>query len=415
LSDKLLYRHKISLDPIHLDKTEFWISSYEPERFLIEWENWYESDNSHPSISFYKDKIYLLYSSNKINLDIIDLRTGVTLTSKTYNGGTQAIDIVVNHLGVFMIANIDDGFKDNDSSDSYSTQNSNTNFAIILADYDGNIIEIESYDTTDAANNLGAEYPKRLVIGIQNKQQPLYAFISTRNNNQNQRGGIYITQPVDQEALFKTGDTISSCSSVTPNCELCHSQGWFRWTDGYKIQEGECKHTCDDYFFHQHDDNDPLLDINICVPCHQTCKTCSGPSEYECLTWDADKVPDATKGTWTWNSLNPEKYLGSEGLWVPNCGEELTGIKQNKCVRGCSEDSDDYSQKADLSQVLPKSTKINWESLTQHLSFSQDFSLTMRLNQFETDKGVTTTAWIKVFPTFNSTFSLFSYGKLVLI
>jgi len=123
------------------------------------------------------------------------------------------------------MANIKDGFKDNDSSDSYSTQNSNTNFAIIFADHDGNIIEIESYDTTDSVNDLGAEYPKKLVIGIQNKQQPLYAFISSRDNDEGQRGGIFITQPTDQTALFKTGDTLASCGSVTPNCELCHSQG----------------------------------------------------------------------------------------------------------------------------------------------------------------------------------------------
>ena len=153
------------------------------------------------------------------------MRTGFKLSSKTYTGGTEAIDMVVNHLGVFMLANIDDGFKDNDSSDSYSTQNSKSNFAIIFTDHDGNIIEIESYDTTDASNDLGAEYPKRLVVGIQNKQQPLYAFISSRGNDQNQRGGIYISQPVDQEVLFKTGDTLASCSSITPNCELCHSQG----------------------------------------------------------------------------------------------------------------------------------------------------------------------------------------------
>ena len=153
------------------------------------------------------------------------MRTGFQLSSKTYTGGTEPIDMVVNHLGIFILANIDDGFKDNDSSDSYSTQNSKSNFAIILADHVGNIIEIESYDTTDAANDLGAEHPKRLVIEIQNKQQPLYAFISSRDNDQNQRGGIYITQPTDQEALFRVGDTLASCSSVTPNCELCHSQG----------------------------------------------------------------------------------------------------------------------------------------------------------------------------------------------
>jgi len=162
----------------------------------------------------------LFYQSTTLHLDVIDLRTGSTLTSKTYSGAKNAIDIVVNHFGVFMLANIDDGFSDVDSSDSYSTQNGNNNFAIIFTDHDGSIIEIESYDTTDVANDLGAEYPKKLVIGIQNKQKPLFGFISNRDNDENQRGGIYITQPTDQDALFTIGNTLASCSSVTPNCEL---------------------------------------------------------------------------------------------------------------------------------------------------------------------------------------------------
>ena len=409
------YKNSDLADPINQNSTNICISVYEVNHLIKQWKGWYgtKETNSDPSMSVYKDKIYLLYSSTNINMDIIDLRTGVTLSSKTYTGATQAIDIVANHLGVYMLANIDDGFKDNDSSDSYSTQNSNTNFAIILADHDGNIIEIESYDTTDAVNDLGAEYPKKLVVGIQNKQQPLYAFISSRGNDQNQRGGIYITQPTDQQALFKTGDTLVSCSSVTANCELCHSEGWFRWTDGYKIQDGECKLTCSDYFYHQYDDIDDSLDIDICVPCHQTCKTCSGPSEYECLTWDADKVPDLSKGTWTWNPSNLEKYLGLGGIWVSNWGHELTGIKQNKCVRGCSEDSDDYSQKANLLKALPKSTKTNCESLTKHFSFTENVTIYTPLSPENLmQESFTTTFWIKVKSTSYPSFIILSYGKL---
>ena len=348
-------------------------------------------------------------------MNIIDLETGLLLDSKSYSGGTNTIDIVVNHLGVFILANIDDGFKDNDSSDSYSTQNNNSNFAIILTDYDGNIIEIESYDTTDPSNDLGAQYPKKLVVGIQNKQQPLYAFVSSRDNDQNQRGGIYITQPVDQTALFKTGDTLTSCSSITPNCEMCHSQGWFRWTDGYKIQEGECKLTWDDNFYHQHDDSDPALDIDICVPCYQTCKTCSGPSENEWLSWDSDKVFDSFKGTWTCDPSTSDKYLGLNGEWVSSWGDELTGIKQNKCIRGCPEDTDDYSQKSSTTEALPKSIPINCGSLTKHFSFIEDvtsFTPVYLSNWME--KSYTTTFWIRVSSTSYETFKLLSYGKLSL-
>jgi len=311
-----------------------------------------------------------------------------------------------------MLANIDDGFNDVDSPDSYTTQNGNKNFAIIFTDHDGNIIEIESYDTTDPINDLGAEYPKKLVVGIHNKQQPFYGFISTRNNDENQRGGIYITQPTDQDALFTTGNTLASWSSVTSNCELWHSQGWFKWKDGYKIQNGECKLTCDDYFYHKHDDTDDTLDIDICIPCHQTCKTCSGPSENKCLSWDIGKVPDTSKGTWTWDPLSPDKYLGLNGEWTSSCGEELTGIYKDKWVRGCPEDSDDYSQRSNLVEALPKSSPINWENLTKHFILSEDITIPL---PFYSERGVgdsyTATFWIRVNSTSYSNFTILSNGK----
>ena len=117
-----------------------------------------------------------------------------------------------------MLANIEDGFKDNDSADSYSTLNGNTNFAIVFMDYDGNIIEIESYDQSDPLSNLGAEYPKRIIIGVQNKHQPIFTFLSTKDKNGiNMGNGIYFTQVENQEALFTVGNTLVGCSGITAN------------------------------------------------------------------------------------------------------------------------------------------------------------------------------------------------------
>ena len=81
-----------------------------------------------------------------------------------------------------MMANIGNGFKLKDATDSYSTQSSLTKFVLIYDDYSGSIIEIESYDSTSPANSLGANYPKKLVITRQNKQDPFYSFISTRDD-----------------------------------------------------------------------------------------------------------------------------------------------------------------------------------------------------------------------------------------
>ena len=163
-----------------------------------------------------------------IVLKKIDIGTGLELWAKKYSGGTNntPIDLVVNHLGIFMLAKIGDGFKDLSSVDSFTTQNSNSNFGIIYANHDGNIIEIESYDTSDPANNLGADYPKRLVVGVQNKHQPIFTFLSARDEQDDyQGGGVFITQPVNNSALFAAGDSLASCSSVTSNCELCNSNG----------------------------------------------------------------------------------------------------------------------------------------------------------------------------------------------
>ena len=135
------------------------------------------------------------------------------MTSKVYSGGTntQAIDMVVNYLGIFILANISDGFKDISSVDFYTTQNGETNFAIIQMDHDGNIIEIESYDPDDSINDLGAEFPQKLFLGIKNKQQPIFTFMSTRNDiSVNQDRGIYISQLAEQDSLFSFGNSIST-------------------------------------------------------------------------------------------------------------------------------------------------------------------------------------------------------------
>jgi hypothetical protein len=82
----------------------------------------------------YGNRIYLVYESKTgifgtgdqdFVLTIIDLRTGVELLSKVYGSARDdaALDLVVNQLGVYVMANVGNGFKDKDSPDDYSTQN----------------------------------------------------------------------------------------------------------------------------------------------------------------------------------------------------------------------------------------------------------------------------------------------------
>ena len=182
------------------------------------------SGSEYISIDAYADKVYLLLNdatsqlgalSKDLSIIIIDQRTGFQLSSKVFGstGDDLGIYLVANHLGLFVLATIDDGFKDTSTSDTFSTQNSRSNFAILMLDHLADILEIESYDLS--VITLGASAPQRLVVGRRNKHAPLFGFISTRDNkDSNQGGGIYITQPSNQLALFATHTTLATCTGT---------------------------------------------------------------------------------------------------------------------------------------------------------------------------------------------------------
>lgn len=180
------------------------------------------NNNYYAAVSVWNNKVYILYNTTTsefatdtvdIALTVLDLRTGMEMYTKIY-GSTEddtPIDMVINHFGIFMIADIGNGFKDRDTSDDYLTQNSNINFAIILMDYDGNIQEIESYDTSDVSNDINGDYPLKLFIGRQNKHEPLYWFLSYRSYAEYYlKGGVYLTQVDDQQALFVSGSSLAA-------------------------------------------------------------------------------------------------------------------------------------------------------------------------------------------------------------
>ena len=351
-------------------------------------------------------------------MDIIDQRTGVWISSKEYINISLATpnDIVVNHLGIFILANIQDGFQDSSSQDSYLTQNSAENFAIIFADYEGNIVEIESYDPTEVTNALGAPYPKKLVIGRRNKQAPIFSFISSRNNaGRNQGGGIYISQIADQQAFFIVGSTNTAWASIDPSWTLCHLNGCFECLDGFKIQEGVWKLTWEGGFYHEYDDSDNSKDIDICLPCHESCLTCSNASERSCTSCESDKIFNAVKGTCTWDSSGGNQYLSLNGQWVSSCGDELTGIKQGKWYRGCPEDSDDFKSKINLSTVRTKSSQINCQDLTRHLyvieGVTEKTQLSFGFNQQSESHSLM--LWLRPFSTSFQRFPIMFQGKFL--
>jgi hypothetical protein len=222
------------------------------------------------------------------------------------------------------------------------------------------------------ANDLNGDYPKELIIARKDKQKPLYAFLSYRYSDDIKlKGGFYLTYPADQQALFVTGNSLATCSGVSSNCELCSNSICLKWEDGYKIQNGICKSTWDDYFYHQYDDlSDDTKDIDICLPCHETCKTWSDGTARGCLTWAADKVYDSTYKTCAWDTSTANKYLGLNGACVSAWDFGLAAIKANECYRTWPSDSDNYSSTKGA-VASEKSTSFSWYNLDRHLYFEE--------------------------------------------
>ncbi|CAI2386633.1 unnamed protein product [Moneuplotes crassus] len=401
---------------------------YDAIQLLSDWRTCYGTDqnNTLASTDVYQNTLFILYQetggilggNQNIVIQMVDFRTGLELSKKRYHGSDQSrpIFMTANHLGVFILANIENGFKDLSSSNSFTTQNSVTNFGIIYADHDGNILEIESYDASDPVNDLGENYPKRLVIGIQNKHQPIFTFMSSRDEqNDYQGGGVFITQPVNNSALFTIGDSVASCSGVKLNCELCSSNSCFKCSPGYKIQNGECKLTCDNNFFQVKDDINDELDIDICLPCHKSCLTCFDQTETGCLSCDADKVIDVTKNTCQCSQSSGPKFLGADGTCASVCGELLTARYDKKCVKTCPENSDDYLQKVDTVNARTKSSQINCQSLTKHFKVQEGVTDIPYFGEnLWQKKDFTMTLWVKVSSTTNNEFTIASSGTMLI-
>ena len=342
-----------------------------------------DQNSYYKGMDIWKNRIYLLYNtttsqsgaqSEDFVVNIVDLRTGMQISEHVLGSTSNdsPLDIIANHFGVFLMGNIGNGFKTIGSADDYQTQNSNDNFALIFMDYDCNILEIESYDTSDASNSINGDYPKQFLIARKNKQEPLYSFLSYRFYDEYKiAGGVYITTLADNQALFVTGNSLATCSSLS-NWELCSSSVWFKCEDGYKVQNGLCVLSWGDDFYHQYDDTtDDTNDIDIWIPCHETCKTCSDSTEYGCLTCDSDKVFNSTYNTWECDTSSSNKYLGLYGTCVSDWDYGLAAVRRNEWFKACPLDSDDYSSGAQAT-AQNKSTGTNWYNLDRHLYFVEN-------------------------------------------
>ena len=313
---------------------------------------------------------------------------------------------------MFLACNIGNEFKLEGSSDSYLTQNGVINFAVLFTDWSGNIQEIESYDASII--NLGAEYPKALIVGRLNKQEPIFVFMSSRNDGtNNQGGGLYFTQPQNQQALFVTGNSLASCSGSSPNCQLCYNSIWFLWVDGYKIKDGAWVINCPDYYYVLHDDADNSKDIDICTPWYNSCKTWSGIASTDWKSWDSDKVYDGTIHTCTWDPSSLTKYLGLGTSWVSSCDYGLTSTKYNQWMRSCTEDSEDLSSFLAPAVARTKSTPTNWYDLSRHFYFTQEVTNGFSVLKFDVQNQsiFTITLWAYITSTSNNSITLVNNGK----
>lgn len=405
-----------------------WINSFESRHGTETWKSWYGKANHsyYQAVDIYSNKIYLLYktetnifggNSDDIVLSIIDARTGIELANRIYGSSREdkAFALTANWFGLYVMATIHDGFGDSQSVDTYSTQNSKSNFALILMDYDGNIQEIESYDASDLVNDIGEDYPKDMIIARQNKHNPLYSFIGYRYNEVNkEKGGMYITTVANHQSLFVTGSSLAACTSVSLNWVLWHSTICFRCEDGYKIQNGVCKAVWDDHFYHQYDDTlNDANDIDIWLPWHETCKTWIDGTKYGWLSWDAGKVFDSTYNTCSWDSSSANKYLGLNGLWTNQWGFGLAAIRNNECFRSCPEDSGDFSSSLSSIPRL-KSLDIECFNLDRHLFFTENMTKPIYFDFREGDSVniFTISFWMYINSSSFTVIPLISYSNI---
>ena len=227
---------------------------------------------------------------------------------------------------------------------------------------------------------------------------------------------FYITKLINQEPLFIFGNSTNEWSIISQNWERWSYHVWFKWKDGYLIQNGKCVPSWTDGFY-QHSDIHNLKLFLLCLPCHENCKSCNGANFNNCLSCYEDKQFNQIAHTWNWGLNDIHKYLGSNGTWVSKWEGSFSSIYKNSWMKNCPKSSTDFMSTINISKPREKQEDFNCFNLTRHLFFKENITYGYPLERVKRmdSQLFTFTFWIYFNSSSSIEIELFSFGKILFI
>jgi len=176
-------------------------------------------------------------------------------------------------LGIYILAEINDNFRPHrDTSYEWSTKSNVVNLVLMWVDFDSEIVNMEGY----ALSTLEEPHSRKFVLNPYDEIRNQFTFYTHRSQDFN--GGNFITHFKKPEDVFQKAE----CSDT--NCAWCdtkHDEFCFKCDAGYFLNQHTCVATaCPEGTYEVFAEDGTSR--KFCLPCHYTCKSCSGPKEYEC-------------------------------------------------------------------------------------------------------------------------------------
>lgn len=347
-----------------------------------------ENINYFSGLSMYNNHIYLVitshttvYSNDETQTDIIYSKirsdNGYVVNTQILGSPSddKALDITATTAGIYILSIIGDQFLPHyDPAKIWQTYGGagKTNLAVLLIrDSDSTLIDIEGYDMTTVEDPSPIAFSVSLSTGGRE-------FIFYSPSPQDPINGLWMTKFTDSSKVFI--DDTPGVWTDTTNWDRCNANdpSMCMTCNASKMLYGnKCAASCPDSSFQASDSSGSL--IEVCKPCHFSCKTCLGPRLDQWVTccsggsWGTDYDRDPNNGKCNWQSGKVE----SNGKCLDKCDTGLRGWYQDYCLTDWPSDSYRYfdwgqaGSSQEYSFVDPLSATM-WFDLNHHLLFTKD-------------------------------------------
>lgn len=174
--------------------------------------------------------------------------------------------------------------------------------------------------------------------------------------------------------LYEPSDTCTAS-----NCEKCVAKDpsvCIKCADTHFFYKGACHASCPDYSSAAYIG---LTQTKRCEPCHYSCKTCHGPSEYQCSTCcDNGSCGEAIndREPLFGKCVCPDDKVESNGICLDKCRQGLYGKYHSFCSVNCPSDSYSWinwgDDEAQESSHYDASSNTDCQDYKNHLKFTKD-------------------------------------------